>query len=227
MEKERCWKTVVGQGAHRMGELPDVKKSLSSREAVTRDLRIFVSGGMVDERKEIGRSRITNFRDDRPLCYNSKAFTLIELLVVVLIIGTLAAVAVPQYQKAVEKARMTEAITLVRAIANANQVFYMANGRYATQGEIELLDIEVPGTVNNQWGTGRIQTKNFIYSPNSGGGSLLAIAQHTTQNGNTDVYHISISRDDPNRLHCFVYPDGTATAIQRKLCEQLENTGSL
>ena len=227
MEKERCCKAVVGQGAHRMGEFPDVKKSLSSREAVTRDLRIFVSGGMVDERKEIGRSRITNFRDDRPLCYNSKAFTLIELLVVVLIIGILAAVAVPQYQKAVEKARMTEAVTLVRAIANANQIFYMANGRYAAQNEMDLLDIDVPGTVNATWGPGRLQTKNFIYSPNTEGGSVLAIAQHVAQNGSADVYHISIAPSDPSRVYCYVYSAGTATSIQRKLCEQLNQTGQL
>ena len=157
---------------------------------------------------------------------NKQAFTLIELLVVVLIIGILAAVAVPQYQKAVEKARMTEAITLLRIIANANQVFYMANGRYATNDELELLDIDIPGTVSGIWGGRRIQTKYFIYSPGALGVEL-AVAQHAPQGEKLSVYYIYILQSNPNRLHCTVFADGSATTIQRKLCQQLESTGSL
>ena len=68
-------------------------------------------------------------------------FTLIELLVVVLIIGILAAVALPQYQKAVWKARTTQLITSVRALAGAQDRFYMATGTGATS--FDDLDTDV------------------------------------------------------------------------------------
>ena len=69
-------------------------------------------------------------------------FTLIELLVVVLIIGIMAAIAMPQYQKAVLKARMIQGITLLNSIKSAEESYYMANGFY-TQN-FDDLDLSMP-----------------------------------------------------------------------------------
>ena len=60
-------------------------------------------------------------------------FTLIELLVVVLIIGILAAIALPQYELAVFKTNFATLQPIVRALADAQEVYYMENGEYATR----------------------------------------------------------------------------------------------
>ena len=59
---------------------------------------------------------------------NTKAFTLIELLVVVLIIGILAAVAMPQYQKAVEKSRIATALPVMDNVKKSMELYLTENG---------------------------------------------------------------------------------------------------
>ncbi len=77
---------------------------------------------------------------------NKRGFTLIEVLVVVLIIGILAAVAVPQYQKTVAKARVMRVLPVLRSILQAQDVYYLANGIYTD--DINDLDMDVSYTTS-------------------------------------------------------------------------------
>ncbi len=82
-----------------------------------------------------------------------KGFTLIELLVVVLIIGILAAIALPQYERTVNRVRVAELQNLAKPLTTAQEAYFLETGEYSR--DFEYLAVSAPGNGKLSYREGR------------------------------------------------------------------------
>ena len=71
---------------------------------------------------------------------NSQGFTLVELAVVIVIIGVLAAFAVPRFRDAVERSKASEAFNYLSSVRASMERYHARQGTYAD--DMVLLDIK-------------------------------------------------------------------------------------
>jgi type IV pilus assembly protein PilE len=137
---------------------------------------------------------------------NIKGFTLIELLVVVVIIGILAAIALPQYQKAVIKSEMSGGIIMARAIIDAEQRFFLANGIFTD--DLGKLDIDIPSGINEKF-----YSITFV---NSGTASCIDWDLKLKKNHFGEIWIAAYL--ESNRIYCAARKTGGAKA--NDFCKQ-------
>ena len=135
-----------------------------------------------------------------------RGFTLIELLVVVLIIGILSAVALPQYQKAVDKSRVATMLPLMRRWIDAMALYKLENGSYMTKDEdhptADMLGVSWPKDgAETSYGLEYTTDLWYCYANEEHSGYVYCESQWKASGQNFTI--MMTQPDDPD------YPQGT------------------
>lgn len=156
---------------------------------------------------------------------NNKAFTLVELMVVVIIIATLATIALPKYKRTLEKTRAIEAVVMVKAIADANKRFYSANEDYTYK--LEELDVTIPGKDTSYGNMKRKKGKFFQFGARATSAEaderVIAIANRLVDNKPDTMYSLRVFADKAG-IYCRYYPGKKYSEIGKATCQALSGS---
>jgi type IV pilus assembly protein PilA len=145
---------------------------------------------------------------------SEKGFTLVELLVVIIIIGILAAIALPNFLSQGAKAKQTEAKQNVGLVNRVQTAYRSENSAFATS-----FDILATGTLA---GGTSASTANYSYTltPTTDSTSIIATAQDTALkafSGGTVRYVNAQSQSVVSSVVCEANTPGTTGSIAPKL----------
>ncbi|MDX2192621.1 MAG: prepilin-type N-terminal cleavage/methylation domain-containing protein [Gemmatimonadales bacterium] len=101
-----------------------------------------------------------------------RGFTLIELLIVVVIIGILAAIAIPKFSNTKDKAKFTSTRTDVRNYMSAQEAYFADHGRYGDLSSLQAVPYNFTLSSGNT-GTGSSSAAVFtvtVVNPSITGG---------------------------------------------------------
>ena len=130
----------------------------------------------------------------------TEGFTLIELIITIIIVGVLASIAMPRFAFVIEKMRSAEALKILEALRNAQEIYKVENGSYTTV--LSDLDVTIP------------QPENFEVPTLASSNPIVSIERDTA----VTEYVYTLTIDNNGTIKC----SGTTPA---EICSKLGCTG--